>query len=422
LAGVLYCLGLVTISADNLSVLNSLDLRNVSCKLMINNSQEEVDASISYWPDAIRLEMPQSIEVVDLPSSFKSTPGGGHILYTSGTTGTYKKIFHDASLDIARREARQALKSAEQDNVVNVTFYGPWTAIGHRVPFFTWASGTTVVFDSRKNWPLYLGDHGVTQVSMTTGALKSATDTLGQSVSKSRPRWSFELTVGGGVTSGSLIRLVRELITPNLIVSFGCTEMFTPVMRSNAQELADDYWLKPIGLREIEIVNEDGSSCPDLVEGILRIRRQPTDYSSYLNDPETTSRVFRDGYFYPGDMAVRRADGRIQVLGRTSDVIIVRGNKRPSAVLEEGIREILGATNVCAFSGLMSDNEDRIVLAVETATPLERKIYNQLASKLKIVIGNVHFVELKKFPLTRSGTLKIDRVALRKLVMNTPLV
>jgi acyl-coenzyme A synthetase/AMP-(fatty) acid ligase len=414
----LQSLGLVTVSADKISVLKGLDLHRVSCTLMVKISQEDKDAALSYWPEALALELPPTIEEgIVLPKWFETTPGGGHIFYTSGTTGTYKKIFHDAALDQIRTEVRQAGIDTGA-SAINITFYGPWTAAGYRAPFFMWACGLTVVFDRREDWPLHLGDHGVTQVFLTPGALKNATDALIPYVSHSGPRWAFELIVGGGVTSASLIRLTHELITPNLNLSFGCTEMFLPVMRSTAQANGDDFWLKPMGVRDIDIVDDEGSSCREQVEGTLRIRLQPTDYCSYMNDPETTSRVFRDGWFYPGDMAVRRSDGRIRVLGRTADVIIVRGNKKSSAALEEGLRETLGASAVCAFSGLMADNEDRIVLVVESSTPIAPKIYQQLATQLRRVLGEVHFVELNTFPRTQTGTLKINRMKLRQQIMN----
>ncbi len=410
----LQSLGLVTVSADKISVLNSLVLRNVSCTLMVKIPQEQVDMAALYWPDAVRLELPLAIERILIPKFFASPPGAGHILLTSGTTGTYKKIFHDASLDQIRSEARQT----GEKSVINIAFLGPWTAAGYRVPFFAWACGSTVVFDSRKDWPLHLGDHDVTQVILTSGALKNATDALMQNISNSEPRWAFELIVGGGVTSASLIRLTHKLITPNLNLSFGSTEMFLPVMRIAALEQDEDFWLQPTSGRDIDIADDQGSSCKDNIEGLLRIRLQSTDYNSYIDDPETTSRVFRDGWFYPGDMAVRRADGRIRVLGRTTDVIIVRGNKIPSAALEEGLREKLGANAVCVFSGLMADNEDRVVIAVETARPIDKKICQQLAYELHKAIGNVHFVEIKAFPRTQTGMLKIDRMKLRSLIMN----
>lgn len=414
----LQSLGLVTIAADKISVLKSLALRNVSCILMVNELQDDVDSAFVHWPDALKLDLPTAKQVVALPTSFVSASGGGHILFTSGTTGTYKKIFHDAALDHIRCEARLAGNAAEKESVANLTFYGPWTAAGYRQPIFLWASGSTVVFDRREDWPLHLGDHDVNRVFLTPGALKNATDALIHGSLKSGPRWAFELMVGGGVTSASLIRLAHELITPHLHLSFGCTEMFLPVMRTTAQEHDDDFWLKPMATRDIDIVDDRGLSCQDLAEGLLRIRLQFTDYESYMDDPEATSRMYRDGWFYPGDMAVRRADGRIRVLGRTADVINVRGNKRPSAALEEGVRETLDASAVCAFSGLMADNEDRVVIAVESPLPIAKTTYHQLAVQLRKIIGDVRFVEMKKFPRTSTGMLKIDRVALRKLIMD----
>lgn len=414
----LQSLGLVTVSADKISVLKGLDLRKVSCTFMLKIPQEQVETAASYWPDAFRLELPSAIERTVVPKFFRSTPGGGHILYTSGTTGTYKKIFHDASLDQLRSEARQAGSTTEKMSITNITFYGPWTAAGYRRPFLAWACGATVVFDLRKNWPLHLGDHGVTRVFLTPGALKNATDALIESGSKSGPRWEFDLFAGGGVTSASLIRLVHKHITPHLNLSFGCTEMFLPVMRTDAQEKEDDFWQQPASGRDIDIVDDQGSSCNDMVEGTLRIRLQPTDYSSYMDDPDNTSRVFRDGWFYPGDMAMRRADGRIRVLGRSVDVINVRGDKIASAALEEKLREELNASAVCAFSGLMADDEDRVVIAVETSTPIAKEKYQVFATQLHKVIGNVHFVEMKAFPRTQTGMLKIDRMALRRLIMN----
>lgn len=414
----LQSLGLITVAADSIAGLTKLGLSHVSCIFTVNIKLDDENTAVAQWPNAVKLELPRSKQGFPVPENFISTPGGGHILYTSGTTGAYKKIFHDAALDQIRYEARSAVSKTVNANVTNITFYGPWTAIGFRQPTFLWMSGATVVFDDRPDWHKHLGAHGVTHVSMTPGALQKAVDVLGQGGLKSAPIWAFELSIGGGVTSASLIRRVHKIITPFLTPGFGCTEMFLPVMRTTAQEHDDDFWLKPMGVREIDIVDENGVSCPDMVEGCLRIRVQPTDYSSYMGDPVTTSQVFREGWFYPGDMAVRRADGRIRVLGRTADVINIRGNKLASAAIEEAVRSALGANAVCAFSGLMADNEDHIVFVVEPSTPIAKNSYQQLAVELRKKMGTVRFVEMNAFPRTSTGTLKIDRVALRKLVMN----
>ena len=51
------------------------------------------------------------------------------------------------------------------------------------------------------------------------------------------------------------------------------------------------------------------------------------DCKCYLDDDEATGKMFRDGCFCPGDMAVRRADGRVRILGRTADVLNIRGRR-----------------------------------------------------------------------------------------------
>ena len=40
----------------------------------------------------------------------------------------------------------------------------------------------------------------------------------------------------------------------------------------------------------------------------------------YLDDPERTAEVMRDGYYHTGDVAQRDADGYITYVGRTDDV------------------------------------------------------------------------------------------------------
>ncbi|MGV0960892.1 MAG: AMP-binding protein [Limnohabitans sp.] len=417
----LQSLGLVTVGADVVISLLNLGLQRVSCTVMINTSREAVDAASAHWPDAVKLSLPHDFESalldVVVPESTAFIQDGGHILYTSGTTGTYKKIFHDNALNDLRHATRMTKNGTEADSITNVSYFGPWTAVGYREPIFSWHCGATVVFDRRADWALHLGDHGVTRACLTPGQLQLAIQALNQGVLKAGPRWAFELLAGGGVTSASLIRLTLACMTPHLTLSFGCTEMWSPVMRTEAQGQDDDFWLRPMGVRDIDIVDERGASCPDMVEGLLRIRLQPTDYSGYLDDLESTSKVFREGWFYPGDLAVRRADGRMRVLGRMVDVINIRGSKVASAALEETLREGLGVTAVCTFSGLMADNEDRILIAVETAAPIAPERYQQLASQLLRGMGDIQFVQVNAFPRTQTGTLKIDRITLRRQIM-----
>jgi acyl-CoA synthetase (AMP-forming)/AMP-acid ligase II len=60
--------------------------------------------------------------------------------------------------------------------------------------------------------------------------------------------------------------------------------------------------------------------------GLLRVRSDHTA-SGYLNDPEADARAFRDGWFYPMDLASINEDGYIFLKGRADDMINIDGIK-----------------------------------------------------------------------------------------------
>ena len=113
--------------------------------------------------------------------------------------------------------------------------------------------------------------------------------------------------------------------------------------------------------------------------------------------------------------AVRREDGRIRVLGRTEDVVNVRGWKIAVAPLEELIQRRLGVDTVCVFSELDKSGEERIVIALESdRLPPEDK----LAAAIQDRTGfeRVRWEVLETFPRTEGGTSKVNRRKLRPLV------
>jgi acyl-CoA synthetase (AMP-forming)/AMP-acid ligase II len=177
----------------------------------------------------------------------------------------------------------------------------------------------------------------------------------------------------------------------------------------------DLFWFTPASEREIQIVDENGNECATDLEGELRTRTTDIDCSSYVDDDEATSKVFRDGFFYPGDMAVRRWDGRIRILGRTADVLIVQATKIPVAPLENEIKQALQVNEVCVFSGLNSDGGEELVVAIESDRDQPQAELNAVALKLPKV-QRVRFTVLKEFPRADIGMRKTQRAALRKLV------
>ncbi len=62
-------------------------------------------------------------------------------------------------------------------------------------------------------------------------------------------------------------------------------------------------------------------------DGELLIK-SPTLFSGYLNDPEATAEVLREGWLYTGDIAEITPDGYVYITGRKKEVIVASNGKK----------------------------------------------------------------------------------------------
>ena len=58
-------------------------------------------------------------------------------------------------------------------------------------------------------------------------------------------------------------------------------------------------------------------------------------FKGYWEQPEETSKVVRDGYFYTGDLATMDEHGYINIVDRAKDVIISGGENISSIEIED---------------------------------------------------------------------------------------
>jgi fatty-acyl-CoA synthase len=75
---------------------------------------------------------------------------------------------------------------------------------------------------------------------------------------------------------------------------------------------------------EIGIFDTDGKRLPAGEPGEIRARGQAA-FIGYYNDPEATSKAFRDGWFHTGDIGYLDMHGFLFITGRASDMYISGG-------------------------------------------------------------------------------------------------
>ncbi|MFN0088615.1 MAG: AMP-binding protein [Blastocatellia bacterium] len=79
---------------------------------------------------------------------------------------------------------------------------------------------------------------------------------------------------------------------------------------------------KPLPGVELKLVDKDESGLGEIaISG-------PSVMRGYLDDPQGTAEVLRDGWFYTGDLATQDPDGNIFIRGRRKEMIVLSSGKK----------------------------------------------------------------------------------------------
>jgi acyl-coenzyme A synthetase/AMP-(fatty) acid ligase len=413
-------LGLNTISVDSIKQVESLKIRDVACIIVTQAEAAAGNLTGTATGGAKVVVVPPTIYSIKdtnelLVVQHYVRPFGGHILYTSGTTGTYKKVMLSGELEEGRNRTRAQFYSLDHNVIYHGTNFGLWTGNGFKTPSAIWYAGGCVVLDQRKERFQNFFLHSVTFAKLIPGKLKELLRARGP---LARPIDGFSLSIGGGFLPIDLAEQAIQKLTDRLIVNYSATEINSVSLRSRFRTKDDLYWLMPTDERLVQIVDENDRECPIDQEGELRIFLSDIDCHHYLDDEEASARNFRDGFFYPGDTAVRREDGRIRILGRTADVVNLNGQKVAAAPIEQAIQHKLQVDEVCLFSGLTEQGHERVIVAIQSDRMIPRSQLEVVAHEF-IPAESAWFTIRREFPRTEAGLRKTNRALLKKLVFET---
>jgi hypothetical protein len=119
-------------------------------------------------------------------------------------------------------------------------------------------------------------------------------------------------------------------------------------------------------LREVELRLVDDAGAPirgsdDETIGEMEVRG-PNLFLGYLNRPDATAKVMHDGWFRTGDLATRRADGYVRIVGRrATDLIKTGGFKVGAGEVEAALREHPAVDDAAVVGEPDEDLGERIV-------------------------------------------------------------
>lgn len=407
-------LGWDAVVVQSLDVLPALELRNAGIVLAEEALRKRLAARSAGLAKSLPVvAMPRRADLGEADAAPRHAKHfGSQILYTTGTTGRHKKVLMDGAREEQRNDYRAASFGVSQRSVA-CTNLPPYCGAGFKTPSSVWHSGGTMVFDLNLDLRPLIERLGVNCVLAGPNQLRSlvAAGPLPEPV-----RNSFEIVYTSGPLPLDLARRAAECLTRDIRIYWGATEIIGRPLRSSFRDIEDLLWLEPEPGRDIAILREDGTPCAIDEEGTLAIGLAAVDADRYLDDPDATARFFRAGRFVPGDRAVRRADGRIRVLGREADVINIRGSKRSIQPVEHTVQEYLGAEEVCIFAELNAAGEEEVLVAVRIGRDITPHEMRELVAR-HLPFDLVRFARLSQFPKSEGAFGKTLRAELRRQLL-----
>lgn len=168
---------------------------------------------------------------------------------------------------------------------------------------------------------------------------------------------------------------------------------------------------------EVEIVDRLGNKLPAGATGHLRCRG-PAIASGYYSESDGAAGAegFRDGWFYPGDLASIDAEGYLTIKGRSSDLIVRRGIEIQPTEIEAVLTEHPSVAEV-AVCGKPSQaiGEEVVALVVTRGEAQHEELSHYLMGRLPQEKLPDRIIYAKSLPKTTTG--KVNRQEVKAMAM-----
>jgi len=354
------------------AVLHTLNLRLSPDQLafIINHAEDRVifaDASLLQLLEPIRGELKTVRRIVCIDDEYEqllaAAPADAFpwpqldenaaaaTCYTSGTTGnpkgvvyTHRSLFlHSYGICMADTYAL-----SERDTILQLV--PMFHANGWGIPYAGVMTGSRLVFSGRQMQPADIAMLIETERATFSAGVPTLWMTL-YSYLESHPHDISSMraiSCAGSALPRQFVELYYKKYGISFLLAWGMTET-TPIatvtsLKSNLLALPDserfDVMARhgmPVAGVDIRIVDERGAELPwdGSTMGELQVRG-PWIAAGYYNDPRSET-AFMNGWFRTGDVATIDADGYIQIMDRTKDLVKSGGEWISSVDLENAI-------------------------------------------------------------------------------------
>jgi acyl-coenzyme A synthetase/AMP-(fatty) acid ligase len=412
--------GYSTITVSDLNLLVDLKLSDVVAVLHEGLKDDVLLLLNKIVPDASIIQCSKSdfnhFEVTD--DLVLESKWGDHIEYTSGSTGNYKTVLRpgiETKLLIDRAISEFHITS---ENIFYLWAFHPCTGVGNKVPLACFYLGATCIFTQKQSYFDGLWHSKADRTFMTPLFIR---DFLALCDAQKFLRKDLKIFCGGGFLDSVSALNIKSKLNCSIFINYAATECGV-ALQNEIHSAEDTIWISPIPSKIIKIIDEHLKEVEINQEGFLAVLLEQCDPKSYLNDELTSHDNFHQGFFHTGDIAIKRADGKIRVIGREKNVINFGGDKRAVEPMEDLLKALLGVTNVCVFSLQDESGKPSMAIVVEANTSPNNELLTDTAKQFAQFFYKVNFHMLPQFPIQLSGLMKVDRKAILKKINQETLL
>ena len=249
------------------------------------------------------------------------------VYFTSGTEGLPKMVVHThVSYPLGHRATALWLGVEEGKLHWNISSPG-WAKHAWSSIFAPWNAGASTFsydykggFDAAKHLQK-IEEHGVESLcaAPTIWRMFALEDLSRYDLSSLK-----NVCSAGEPLNPEVIGRFRKATGLTIRDGYGQTETVLAIANFPGLRIKEGSVGVPSPLYDVDVVDEEGKVLPPEEEGYVAIRTTPRPFAlfkEYAKDPGKTSDVFRNGWYYTGDRAIKDADGYFWFVGRADDVI-----------------------------------------------------------------------------------------------------
>jgi acyl-coenzyme A synthetase/AMP-(fatty) acid ligase len=313
------------------------------------------------------------------------------LIQSSGTTGK-PKLFFSTHLECLHQNAPQPGPDATRQSDRLMSLFAMCFHFSRAMNFSMLGRGATIIMKRCSTAAELVEYANRMQVSYILGIPTDLLELLEYSRDKEMllPNLRVFSTGTAPITTEQRL-LARQRITPCIREIYGTNEI-GGVARAAPED--QDKYPDSVGRVfddvEIEITDGDGHALPIGSAGLIGLRSLKMT-KGYLNNPRMNARHFRDGWFYPGDVAKLNEDGYLFLLGRADDVINNAGVKFYPIEVEKVLLSHPNVREAAVF-------------------PWPHERAGQVAGAAVVPDGKVTYDQLKKYCVKRLAPYKVPYI------------